>query len=98
MSHQTAQAETPLSTVASNTVPHSTRHQQGHDEIHAAPIEAHTASGPTMMVQAEEGERSPAERKSVLVLKRLRRDMPPPGPWLFAGMQWVAREGAGVGD
>ena len=78
---------TPLETVNSNTAPHTTRRVEDHDEIRAAPIEAHTASGPTMLVEAEHGERPVAERKSALKFKRLRRDMAPPGPLLFAGMQ-----------
>lgn len=70
--------ETPLERINSNTVPQTARMQDGRDrhdghedEIHAAPIEAHTASGPTMMVEAEHPR---PERQSALVLKRLRRD------------------------
>ena len=68
--------ETPLEKIASNTVP--VDHNPYNDHL-AAPVEAHTAKGPTMMAEAggmlsTQGE----ERKSSLIFKRLRKDLPLP--------------------
>ena len=45
-----------------------------------APIEAHTAAGPSIMARTEQSDEEEAQHHSHLIWKRLRRDMPLPSP------------------
>lgn len=77
--------ETPLEKISSNTVPMSERNDG--EKIHA-PIEAHTASGPTMLAEETGLTRSHPE-KSMLIFKRLRKELPLPGRKMIYLMTYV---------
>ena len=75
--------ETPPSKIPSKDTPAA--RSEIYDDITVAPIEAHTATGPTLLLE-QAGHASDHDDRSTLVFKRLRRDMTPAGPWLFAAM------------
>lgn len=67
--------DTPLEKISSNTVPTTPRNDA--EPLHA-PIEAHSAAGPSIL--AEEAGLTRKPQKSMLIFKRLRKELPLPGP------------------
>jgi len=80
-------AEKPEPTIATSSIHHhkATLQLEDHEDISIAPIEPHTAAGPGLLLE-ETGHASDHDDRSTLIFKRLRRDMKPAGPWLFAAM------------
>jgi len=82
--HQNDHAKSTLSPIVSNNTITPVILGEEHGDIITAPIEAHTAAGPGLV--QEETHASDHDDRSTLIFKRLRRDMKPAGPWLFAAM------------